>query len=140
MVRGACLCGAVQFQADEIALMTNCHCSMCRKAGGGAFGSFAHARPEQFRYVRGRGEISLYESSPGNQRGFCRTCGSIVPVLQEDRPSVVIAAGTLDDDPGVRPVLHIFTGSKAPWWEIRDELPQFEEFPPGYDAEGRRGR
>lgn len=140
MVRGSCLCGGVQFEADEIPLMTNCHCSMCRKAGGGAFGSFAHARPEQFRYLNGRDLISCYESSPGNHRGFCRVCGSIVPVLREDRPSVVIPAGTLDDDPGVRPALHIFTGSKAPWWEIRDELPQFEEFTPGYDREGRRQR
>ena len=45
MVRGSCLCGGVRFEADEIPIMTSCHCSMCRKAGGGAFGCFAHARP-----------------------------------------------------------------------------------------------
>ncbi len=69
---------------------------------------------------------------------MCHKAG--MPILLEGRPSVVIAAGTLDDDPGVRPALHIFTGSKAPWWEIRDELAQFEEFPPGYDSEGRPTR
>ncbi len=39
----------------------------------------------------------------------------------------------LDDDPGVRPSAHIFVGSKAPWYEVHDELPRFEEWPPGYE-------
>jgi len=32
-------------------------------------------------------------------------------------------------DLGVRPGAHIFVGSKAPWFEITDKLPQFKEFP-----------
>jgi hypothetical protein len=43
-----------------------------------------------------------------------------------------IPPGLLDDDPGVKPALHMFVGSKAPWWEITDDLPQFEEWVPGY--------
>ncbi len=38
--------------------------------------------------------------------------------------------GTLDDDPGVRAEFHVFVGSKAPWFEITDRLPRFDEFPP----------
>jgi hypothetical protein len=30
-------------------------------------------------------------------------------------------------DPIIRPTKHIFVGSKAPWFTITDELPQFEE-------------
>ena len=37
------------------------------------------------------------------------------------------ALGVLDDDPGVRPAMHIFVGSKAPWLEIADGLPQHAE-------------
>ena len=52
------------------------------------------------------------------------------------RPAAVaeygIALATLDDDPGVRPGLHIFVGSKAPWFEITDDLPQYSEYPPPY--------
>jgi hypothetical protein len=40
-----------------------------------------------------------------------------------------LAMGTLDDDPGVRPVCHVFVGSKAPWYEIGDDLPQYQDFP-----------
>ncbi|HBZ72426.1 MAG TPA: hypothetical protein DEP35_22900 [Deltaproteobacteria bacterium] len=64
MVRGTCLCGGVQFEADEIPLMTNCHCSMCREASGAAFGTFAHARPEQFRYRKGWELIMLLRIVP----------------------------------------------------------------------------
>ncbi len=38
-------------------------------------------------------------------------------------------AGALDDDIDQRPIDHIFVGSKAPWYEIADDLPQFEQGP-----------
>jgi hypothetical protein len=38
-----------------------------------------------------------------------------------------IALGTLDDDPGIRPERHIYVGSKALWFEITDNLPQYDE-------------
>jgi hypothetical protein len=44
-----------------------------------------------------------------------------------------VAAGTLDGDPGVRPREHIFVGSKAPWHEITDALPQYAQWPPGME-------
>jgi hypothetical protein len=40
-----------------------------------------------------------------------------------------LALGTLDDDPGLRPRCHVWVGSKAPWYEITDDLPRFEEEP-----------
>ena len=32
------------------------------------------------------------------------------------------------DPPSIRPDHHIFVGSKAPWYEITDDLPQFQEY------------
>jgi hypothetical protein len=40
---------------------------------------------------------------------------------------VHVTLGTLVDDPGIRPSRHIFVGSKAPWFTITDDLPQFQE-------------
>jgi len=42
-----------------------------------------------------------------------------------DRNIIRIPAGTLDDDPGVRPRRHIFVDFKAPWFEITDTIDQF---------------
>jgi hypothetical protein len=38
---------------------------------------------------------------------------------------VHVAMGTLIDDPSIRPSAHIFVGSKAPWFAITDDLPQY---------------
>jgi hypothetical protein len=49
--------------------------------------------------------------------------------LVRDGKYVHVAMGTLEDPPSIRPTIHIFVGSKAPWFEITDGLPQFDEFP-----------
>ena len=46
-----------------------------------------------------------------------------------DGAYVHVALGSLVDDAGIRPTEHIFVGSKAPWFEITDDLPQFDEYP-----------
>jgi hypothetical protein len=125
------LCGQIRFVLDGPAQFINhCHCSMCRKAHGAAFGSFLHASGERFRWTDGAADVQTYESSPGTFRAFCRHCGASVPVLEDGGSHVTIPAGVLDDDPGVRPVVHIHVASKAPWHTITDGLPQFDDFPP----------
>jgi hypothetical protein len=37
--------------------------------------------------------------------------------------------GTLVDAPDIKPSMHIFVESKAPWHEITDDLPQHARFP-----------
>jgi hypothetical protein len=126
MLRGSCLCGAVRYEIDgRLGPAGHCHCTMCRKAHGAAFGTYSRVRRSDFRVVSGAGHIRTYASSPGVSRTFCDTCGSTLQYVTDAKPgSFALALGTLDDDPGVRPVNHIFVGSKAPWFEIADDLPQ----------------
>jgi hypothetical protein len=42
-----------------------------------------------------------------------------------DRGVIRIPAGTLNDDPGLRPERHIFVNFKASWFDIADGLPRF---------------
>ena len=53
--------------------------------------------------------------------------------------TVSIPAGLFDDDPGVRPRLHVFTSSKAPWHEITDDLPQHPKWVPGFEPKQSDG-
>jgi hypothetical protein len=117
---------------DEVPLLVLCHCSMCRKATGSAFEAGAPIPAASFRFTQGEDLIQRYESSPGHHRAFCRVCGSCAPERAPDGKLVYVHAGTFEDDPGRRPALHMMVGSKAPWWEIDDALPKFEEHVPGH--------
>ena len=103
---------------------------MCRKAHGAAFRTRASVKATEFRWMSGEASLTYYESSPGEYRSFCRVCGSNLITKFARNPEVYgFPLGTLDTDPGVKPTCHVFVGSKAPWYEITDDLPQYEEFP-----------
>jgi len=129
--QGGCLCGAVTYQVHgPFNLMVHCHCSMCRKHHGSAFATFVGAPLMGFKWLRGEDQIDSYASSTNGVRRFCRHCGSVMPTLIEDMDLAMIPAGNLQGDLHMRPQCHVFVGSKAPWYQITDDLPQHEEFPP----------
>jgi hypothetical protein len=51
---------------------------------------------------------------------------------QIERPEFGVPLSILDDVPNVRPTLHCFVASKAPWFDMTDTLPQFPELPDSY--------
>lgn len=130
ILHGSCLCGGVRYEIDgPLKRPVYCHCSMCRKAHGTAFRARAAVAPRDFRWIAGESLVRWYESSPGQHRGFCSVCGSNLITRFDDGTDHGLALGSLDDDPGVRPIAHVYVGSKAPWFEITDDLPQFETQP-----------
>jgi hypothetical protein len=130
MVRGSCLCGRVKYRINgALTRALYCHCQMCRKAQGSAFRARASAKASEFEWLQGEEAVTFYESSPGNYRGFCSVCGSPVVSKFHGVPYVGVPLGPLDDDPGVRPELHVHVGSKAQWFDITDDLPQLPEGP-----------
>ena len=136
MYSGSCLCGDIAFVVDgPIEHVDQCHCSMCRKAHGAAFATYGGSAPEDFRMLRGGALVRRYRSSPVGTRLFCPRCGSVVPMKVADKP-VAIALGNVAQSPGARPKSHFFVGSKAPWHDIADDLPRFDEYPAsfGFDA------
>jgi hypothetical protein len=132
MIRGSCLCGAVAFEADRPTEFRYCHCSRCRKSRGTACASNMFVKPADFRWLRGVEQVVTYRLPSAQRFGnaFCGVCGSPVPREIPALDVMLIPAGVIDDDPGVRASYHIFVGSKAPWHEITDALPQFAEYPP----------
>ena len=98
---------------------------------------------EDFRWLRGEELLASYKVPEAERftQTFCRTCGSKMPRVDRERKRVGLAAGSLDDDPGAREELHVFVGSKAPRYDIPDDLPQHEAHPPGpYPPASRRVR
>jgi hypothetical protein len=102
---------------------------MCRKSHGAAFATYAALDPDKFQWTSGADLVMEYISSPEMGRCFCRKCGATLAAV-EDGKITYITLGTVDGDPGVRPKGNIFVASKAPWYEITDTLPKYDEYPP----------
>jgi len=124
---GKCLCGAVQYAAaDEFVYALNCRCSNCRRATGSAFKPFAGIERNKLRITKGEDNLMIF----GDERGCdtrCNVCGAFLYSVVRDGAFVHVAMGTLVDGPTIRPTGHIFVGSKARWFTITDDLPQYEE-------------
>lgn len=72
--RGSCLCGEVKISAkSNDNNLGACHCSMCRKWGGGPL--FAVECKSEVTF-EGEDNISTFNSSEWAERGFCRSCGT----------------------------------------------------------------
>jgi hypothetical protein len=124
---GRCECGTVRYRvADEFRYAMNCHCSRCRAATGSAFKAFAGIEREKLEVTEGVDALLVY-GGPGLNDTRCGTCGSLLFSVVRDGAFVHVALGSLVDAPGIRPTHHIFVGSMAPWFEITDDLPRFEE-------------
>jgi hypothetical protein len=133
VVRGSCLCGDVAFEARGAPLrMFYCHCSRCRRGRSAAHGANVFYPLDAFTWLRGESQIAEFKVPDAQffAVAFCRRCGSDVPYVSAERKVVVIPAGTLDDDPGMRSMAHLFVGSKSSWYQITDSAPQYDAYPP----------
>ncbi len=124
---GACLCGAVRYGvADEFLYALNCHCSMCRRATGSAFKPLAVIERDKLRITEGEESLKIFGDESAHD-ARCKVCGSLLYSVVRDGRFVHVAMGTLVDDPSIRPSKHIFVASKAPWFTITDDLPQYDD-------------
>jgi hypothetical protein len=128
-LRGTCLCEAVEYEVeDAFRYALNCHCSRCRRTTGAAYKPLAGIETDKLRVVRGEDKTMLYGDADATHDVHCGVCGSMLFSVVRDGQYVHVAMGTLVDTPSIRPTQHIFVGSKAPWHDITDGLPQKDTF------------
>ena len=130
MAKGSCLCGKITYEASEIGpSVTKCHCRLCQKISGSAYGDYATAPIAGFRWTSGENLLKKYESSPGNFRNFCAECGTHMPTAHAPMGIYFIQAGTLDSNEPLVESAHMFLRSKAGWHRKLDGLAEFQEYP-----------
>jgi hypothetical protein len=129
-IRGSCLCGGIGFVVDGEFLRGHyCHCQRCRKARSAAHAANLFTTDKGVHFTRGENLLRSYKIPEAQffTQVFCATCGAKMPRIDRGRGYGVIPMGALDDAPGFAAQSHIFVASKAPWFEITDDLPQFAE-------------
>jgi hypothetical protein len=120
---GGCLCGAVRYEVrGPLRDVILCHCSECRRWHGHVCAATAAARDQLV--VHDSGSLRWFDSpqsATGARRGFCATCGSSLFWAAPGRPTVSIAAGTLDAPTGLKVIAHIHTESMGDYYELPDD-------------------
>lgn len=117
MHKGSCLCGAVRYEIrGPIERSSNCFCTMCQKQHGAASGAYANVASADLHFVQGEEMLTLYASSPGVRRGFCKVCGSTL-TWQSDASSErnAVTLGTFDTPYEGKVTHELFIDTKPGW-------------------------
>lgn len=92
---GQCLCGSVRITATpKNNHFGACHCSLCRKWGGGPL---LAVECEDRVSFEGESHIATYDSSGWAERGFCKNCGTHLFYRLKEKPFHAIPLGLFDD-------------------------------------------
>jgi hypothetical protein len=121
---GSCLCGGVRFELTLPFRRAGwCHCSRCRKHGGG--GALVQGRVPRagFRLLAGAELLRVYR--PGGRAAakvFCSVCGSsLFGGEWPDGDEVSVRFGALDGEPSLAPQDHAFTAGRPAWDVLPDD-------------------
>jgi hypothetical protein len=128
MIKGGCFCGTIRYEVSgNLVDARSCHCSQCRKIFSGAGSAYAELSGDaDFLWVSGRDSLKIYASAGDWGISFCSNCGSTLAGMYKDKVHG-LTLGSVDGDPGVEIMKHIFVGSKAPWDHIGGNAPQYDE-------------
>jgi hypothetical protein len=121
---GACLCGAVTYEAKGApGAPSACHCRQCRRQSGHVWAS-SYVEDAQLTI---HGPVRWFQSSEKARRGFCPDCGSALFWKHDDDPFTCFSMGSIDGPTGLRLRSHIFTADKGDYYMIPAEEPQRED-------------
>ncbi|HEX3678378.1 MAG TPA: GFA family protein [Galbitalea sp.] len=124
-LKGACLCGRVEYEVQDPESLGYCHCTRCQRWTGSSLAGVVVAK-ENFRIAEGENLVKRYESEFA-PRNFCSDCGSS---LYDDLGEKYFVAAGLMRELTLTPSFHLQVAYKADWHEIGGDAPQFAENPP----------
>ena len=126
-VKGSCDCQGVVFELiGELRDVVFCHCSQCRKTSGHYWA--ATQVPKVNLNLINATSLSWYDSSDKARRGFCSVCGSSMFYERKGIDKISVSAGSLEIPTSLDRMRHIYVASKGDYYDISDDLPQFEEY------------
>ena len=130
MHNGSCLFGKIQYTiSGNLNPIICCHCKRCRKSSGTAFVTSIPISQSDFHVTAGQDLIKTFHHE-GLDRAFCSDCGSQLFSIRASTPDIMrVRLGTMDTPVKSKISSHIFTASKAEWYDILDEAPQYAERP-----------
>ncbi|MEM7219705.1 MAG: GFA family protein [Pseudomonadota bacterium] len=122
---GGCACGAIRYRVTgPLRQIIACHCAQCRRTSG-HFVAATACRRQHLELVNDS-TLKWFRAIPGYRRGFCQLCGSSLFFEADDEDRCSIAAGSLDDDSGLRIAAHIFCEEQGRYYDIDGDTPRHD--------------
>ena len=126
-VKGSCECQGVVFELiGELRDVVFCHCSQCRKTSG-HYWAATQVSKGNLNLIKAT-SLSWYDSSDKARRGFCSVCGSSMFYERKGIDKISVSAGSLEIPTSLDRMRHIYVASKGDYYDISDDLQQFEEY------------
>ena len=126
-VKGSCECQGVVFElTGELRDVVFCHCSQCRKTSG-HYWAATQVSKGNLNSIKAT-SLSWFDSSDKARRGFCSVCGSSMFYERKGIDKISVSAGSLEIPTSLDRMRHIYVASKGDYYDISDDLPQFEEY------------
>ncbi|AQU82624.1 MULTISPECIES: GFA family protein [unclassified Halomonas] len=120
--QGTCLCGTVSVtvttKGNHVGV---CHCSMCRKWGGGPMFAVECADDVAFQ---GAEHISIFSSSEWAERGFCQQCGTHLFYRLKQNRHYALPVGLLDSTDDWKVTEQIFIDQKPEYYSLAEKTKQ----------------
>lgn len=119
-VDGACLCGAITYEAViDPGRVAICHCADCQVNSGSAYGLVASVTDGQFRLMSGhlKEYVKTAESGRARQLSFCPDCGTRIHARTKDDPTAFfgLRVGTIRQRAELTPKVQVWCRSALPW-------------------------
>jgi len=124
--KGSCLCKGIKYEVTDFGpRAANCHCTMCRKFHGAAFGTLVPV--SGLNWLTGQDLLKEYTAPNGTIRTFCSDCGSSIGfrVKGASVEHIELAIGTFDGDIPVDIDASIYTNFKANWSALQEDIPKY---------------
>ncbi len=131
---GGCQCGNVRYEVSGKTIwVAGCCCRDCAIASGTPYIVWVGFPPQQVRFSRG--QPTIFSSSEGVLRGFCKDCGTTLtygrdPTFEAVEPTLYISAATLDDPNAYAPTEVVWYSQRPSWFSLTPDIPLHDTISP----------
>lgn len=130
-MEGNCKCGQINYKADKVLKLVNCHCNLCRNMNGTAFSSYVVVAEDSFVIENGQSLLGAYTATELATKYFCTNCGT--PIYNANPTTypglAMLYLGTVRDHASISPDANIYCTSKLGWFDSANTLPSFNGGP-----------
>jgi hypothetical protein len=114
LYKGSCVCGKTSYEAYNLNDVSFCHCAQCRNMTGHHMAGCQADRDN----IKIEGSVKWFYTHDKSRHGFCENCGSQMFWQNDNRPTITVTAGSLDDSKKLKVRHNIFIDEKGSYYEI----------------------